>query len=104
MDGQTDIFGLLDESPPLPPFTVHTCVWLMSQCGWCNDRKGFLGGGGTRNPDDENESWYYEYCHSCQEKYGTPKLSDPNLKIIVDRTQIPRPGDAPNLSGKKETS
>ncbi|MBT8161028.1 MULTISPECIES: hypothetical protein [Arthrobacter] len=95
--GQGDIFAELDEPAPTPPFTVYTCVWAaMGRCGWCGG-KGWDGGGACRNPKDENESWYYDYCKSCRENYGYPHVTREGFALNIDRTQKPRPGGAPDF-------
>lgn len=100
MDGQVDLFDLIDERPPVPPFTVWTCVWAGDlRCGWCGG-KGFQGGGACRNPRNDDEPFFYQYCRKCYEAYGDPHVRRLDSVINIDRTQKPRPGDAPNLSGK----
>lgn len=95
--GQTDIFAELDEQLPTPPFTVFTCVWASgSRCGWCGG-KGYDGGGACRNPKDDKESWFYDYCRPCREKYGYPKVTREGFALNIDGTQKPRPGDAPDF-------
>ncbi len=100
MGAQLDIFDALGESAPVPPFTVWTCVWATgSRCGWCGG-KGYEGGGACRNPEDKNESFFYQYCRACREKHGYPKIHDPAFPVVIDRTQKPRPDDAPDFGGK----
>jgi len=92
--GQVDIFAELGTPEPSPPFTVHTCVWASGQsCGWCGGN-GYDGGGATRNPRAEKESFYFAYCRPCRESYGYPRIYDPAFPIAIDRTQKPRPGGA----------
>lgn len=97
IDGQTDIFDALGESSPAPPFTVYTCVWAEKGCGWCGSRA-MLGGGACRNPQDQDESFFYSYCGSCYGRYRSPRVTAPDFNLRVDRTQKPRPGAAPALS------
>jgi hypothetical protein len=92
--GQTDIFDELGELPPAPPFTVHTCVWASRGCGWCHS-KNVIGGGACRNPQDNNESFYYDYCQGCENKYGSPRVTAAGYPLTIDRTQAPRPGPQP---------
>jgi len=90
--GQTDIFAALDQPVPAPPFTVYTCVWATDlRCGWCAG-KGYDGGGACRNPSDETESFFYNYCRPCREKYGFPNVTREGFALNIDRTQKPRPG------------
>lgn len=96
--GQSDIFAELGESLPVPAFTVYSCVWAERGCGWCS-AKGMLGGGACRNPEDDKESWFYSYCHSCHTLYGTPKVTRPGFPVRVDRTVKARPGGAVDFSG-----
>jgi hypothetical protein len=98
--GQVDIFAELGEAAPVPPFTVFTCVWATGQrCGWCHG-KGYDGGGACRNPEDDKESFFYDYCRPCREKHGYPKVTREGFPVVIDRTQKPRPGDAPDLSSE----
>lgn len=93
MDGQIDIFDLIEDKPPVPPFTVHTCVWSDSQsCGWCG-KNGGDGGGAGRNPRNESEPFYWAYCQTCRNKYGYPRLRDLDFPVNIDRTQTPRPAE-----------
>jgi hypothetical protein len=95
IEGQTDVFELLTESLPIPPFTVNTCVWASGQrCGWCGG-KGYDGGGACRNPRNDDESFFYNYCAKCREKHGYPHPGRLEFLVNIDRTQKPRPGDAP---------
>lgn len=91
LEGQADLFEL-DDAPakPLPPFTVWTCVWAEQRCGWCGG-KGFQGGGACRNPRDENESFFYQYCKKCDDRYGDPRVTDLSRQIIINRTQADPP-------------
>lgn len=94
MDGQLDALALLDDlvvGPPVPALTVYTCVWSNPQrCGWC-DGGNISGGGAQRNPANEDESIFYDYCHKCSDKYGSPRIWDPAFRLNINRTQTPRP-------------
>ena len=95
--GQLDIFAELGESSPVPSFTVYTCVWAEKGCGWCGSGS-MLGGGACRNPQNKDESFFYSYCTSCYSKYRSPKVTDPDFPVRIDRTQKARPGSAPDFS------
>lgn len=97
LEGQLDIFTALEEPAPVPPFTVYTCVWAEKGCGWCGSGN-MLGGGACRNPQNNDESFFYSYCTSCYNKYRSPKVTTPGFPLNIDRTQKPRPGDAPNIT------
>lgn len=97
LEGQSDIFEALGEESPTPPFTVYTCVWAEKGCGWCGSGN-MLGGGACRNPQNNEESFFYSYCSRCYDKYRSPRVTAPGFNLYVDRTWKPRPGTAPALS------
>ncbi len=92
IEGQIDVFDLLDERLPAPPFTVNTCVWATdNRCGWCAG-KGYDGGGACRNPRNDEESFFYNYCAKCRKKYGYPHPGRLDFAVNIDRTRKTRTG------------
>lgn len=82
LDGQTDIFTELDERPPQLTFTVYEITSALGwphSCGWCG-KGGYQGGGACRwpgnaiDPADKNLGIAYNYCQSCIDKYGHPRV------------------------------
>lgn len=78
IDGQTDVFDMLDDTPPQPVFTVYEMTAALgwpNLCGWGCGKGGYLGGGATRWREDKEIGISYSYCQSCTDKYGHPRVS-----------------------------
>lgn len=73
MDGQSDIFDLLDDEPPMPAFTVY--AGRSELCSWCNE-KSYLTGGGIHH-DHTDKSWGYAFCGPCKTQHGWPTPNQP---------------------------
>lgn len=73
MDGQLDIFDLLDAQPPAPTFTIYS--GLTDRCSWCGEKR-YLTGGGVHHTDTR-QAWGYAFCHPCKQQYGWPQHGTP---------------------------
>lgn len=73
MHGQLDMFDLLSDKPPAPPFTVYPGQHEL--CSWCGEKK-YLTGGGIHH-DTSNKPWSYAFCDPCKEQHGWPHEGQP---------------------------
>ncbi|MFH5879779.1 hypothetical protein [Arthrobacter sp. NA-172] len=93
MNGQTDIFELLECGAPLelqPLFKVRPTGWYgKPKCGWCGSTN-TIGGGACRHPQNRNQSIGYDYCQRCVNLYGHPHVNGrtPIIMVTADDQRI----------------
>lgn len=73
MDGQSDIFDLLDDELPMPPFTVY--AGRSELCSWCGEKR-YLTGGGVHH-DNTGKPWGYAFCDPCKTQHGRLQPGQP---------------------------